>query len=132
VARHQQLGQDLEVIGRVLREAPPVAAGSPRPSTGWRRRLALAAPLAAVVVLAGLEVWMWHESVSWVRPQENAGDAETLRFLEKVSAVLSSTDDASRTAIAMFTPPPDFTDMTGAPEGEWPDEWQEGPPLGGR
>lgn len=126
-ARHQELVHDLEAIGRVLREAPPVAAGALRPSTGWRRRLAVGAALAAVVGLAGLEVWMWHESVSWVRPQENAGDAETLRFLEKVSAVLSSTDEGSGPAIAMFTPPPDFTDMTGAPEVEWPDEWQEGP-----
>jgi hypothetical protein len=109
-----------------------VAAGGLQPSAGWRRRLAVAAALAAVVALGGLEVWMWHESVSWVRPQENAGDAETLRFLEKVSAVLSSPDDAGRTAIVMFAPSPDFTDMGGAPEGEWPEEWQEGPPLAGR
>ncbi len=123
-ARHQRLVRDLQVIGDALRGAPPLFAVVPRRRILRRPAAAVAAVVVALVVFGGIEAWMWRESVSWVRPRPKGGDADPLPFLEKVSAVLSSTDDASGAAIAMLVPVPDFTDVTGVPEVEWRDEWE--------
>ena len=120
--RYQQMGLDLEVIDQALEQAPPLRAARRRPSDVRRRSVAVAVALAVIVVFAGVEAWRWRESVSWVHPRPKGGDADPLPFLEKVSAVLSSTDDASGAAIAMLVPAPDFTDVTGVPEAEWSDE----------
>lgn len=121
-AHYQRLVQDLQVIGEALRGAPPLLAVVRRPHILRRRTAAVAAALAAIVMFAGVEAWMWRESVSWVRPQPKGTDADALPFLEQVSAVLSSTGDASDVAIAMLIPAPDLTDVAGVPEVEWSDE----------
>jgi len=115
--RYQQMGLDLEVIDQALEQAPPLRAARRHPSDVRRRSVAVAVALAVIVVFAGVEAWRWRESVSWVRPQATGGDADTLRFLAEVSAVLSSTGDAS---------PPDFADVAAMPETGWSDEWDAG------
>lgn len=115
--RYQRLSRDLELIGRALREGPPVAAVGRLPGAVRRRGLVVAAALTALAVFGGVEAWMWRESVLWVRPQTEAGDASALRFLAEVSAVLSSTGDA---------PTLDFADVAAMPETGWSDEWDAG------
>ena len=121
-ARYQRLVQDLQVIGDALRGAPPLPGAVRRPHILRGPSVAVAAALAAIVMFAGVEAWMWRESVLWVRPQPKGSDTDALPFLEEVSAVLSSTGDASGAAIAMLPPAPEFADVTGVPEVEWPDE----------
>lgn len=115
--RYQRLSRDLELIGRALREGPPVAAVGRLPGAVRRRGLVVAAALTALAVFGGVEAWMWRESVLWVRPQTEAGDADALRFLAEVSAVLSSTGDA---------PTLDLADVAAMPEAGWSDEWDAG------
>ena len=121
-AHYQRLVQDLQVIGEALRGAPPLPAVVRRPPILRRRTAAVVAALAAMVMFAGVEAWMWRESVLWVSPKPSGDDTETLAFLEEVSRTLSSTGDASGVATVMLTPAPDLTDVAGVPEVEWSDE----------
>jgi len=72
--------------------------------------------LAAIVAVGGLEVWMWYQSLSWVQPRPDTSNAEA--FLEEVSAVLSSPDNASGSAITMLPPPLDVDDLLEGQEKE--------------
>ena len=114
--RYQRLVQDLRVIDQTLRETPP-SPGVLHPARALRgRTLAVAAVLAAIVAVGGLEVWMWYQSLSWVQPRPDTSNAEA--FLEEVSAVLSSPDNASGSAITMLPPPLDVDDLLEGQEKE--------------
>ncbi len=108
--RLQRLTRDLQAVEQALREAPPVAAVRYRPAAR-RRGVAVAAGLAAVLLFAGVEAWLWRESIVWVQPKPDHEPAETLVFLEQVSMVLSST--------ASLALPSDDTDEPGGGEAEW-------------
>ncbi len=123
-ARYQRLVRDLERIAHVLEEAPPVAVIRARPRVVWRRALAVAAALAAVVLVGGLEGRMWRESLSWVRPQPDASETEA--FLKEVSAVLSVTGERPGPELAMDAP---LLDPADGLEREATDEWPDGPRL---
>ena len=124
-ADYRRLVRDLEVIGQTLRDGPAVARVRLRRGVGRRRWIMVAAALAAVVVLGGLEVRIWRESASWVRPEPVAADAET--FLQEVSAILSSTGDGGGPELVMITTGPNLADLLGAQGGESTEERDEGP-----
>ncbi len=108
--RLQRLTRDLQAVEQALREAPPVAAARHR--AGARRRgVAVAAGVAAVLLFAGVEAWLWRESIVWVQPKPDHEPAETLAFLEQVSMVLSSP--------ASLALPSDDTDEPDGGEAEW-------------
>ena len=54
----------------------------------WRRRVAVAAVLAAGVMVAGVKVRLWRDTQILVRWQRTTDETDTLRFLAEVSAVL--------------------------------------------
>lgn len=130
--RYQRLVQDLQVISDALGAVPPSPAVFHRSGALRYRTVALAAALAALVVFAGVEAWIWRMSVSWVRPQPKGSDADALPFLEEVSQILSPTGDPSGVTIVVLGPTPEFADLMGAPEATWLDDWDEGPLSGMR
>ena len=117
--RLQRLTRDLQAVEQALREAPPVAAVRHR--AGARRRgVAVAAGLAAVLLFAGVEAWLWRESIVWVQPKPDHEPAETLAFLEQVSLVLSATGEEGNAFGAVLALPSDDADEPGGGEAEWP------------
>ena len=113
--RYQRLVQDLRVIDQTLRQTPP-SLWVVRPARALRSRaFAVAAVLAAIVTLGGLEMWMWYQSLAWVQPRPDTNNVDA--FLEEVSAVLSSPDNASGSAVAML-PPLDVDDLLEGQERE--------------
>ncbi len=122
--RLQRLTRDLQAIEQTLRGAPPVSAVGRR-ATAQGRRAAVAAGLAALVLLAGVEAWMWRESISWVRPQPDADAADALPFLEQVSAVLSPTGDTGGALGAPLALASEAADEPGGEAAEWTDALEE-------
>ena len=122
--RLQRLTRDLQAVEQALRGAPPVAAVRHR--AGARRRgVAVAAGLAAVLLFAGVEAWLWRESIVWVQPKPDREPVETLAFLEQVSMVLSSTGEEGNAFGAMLGLPSDDADEPGGGEAEWPNGREE-------
>ena len=114
--RLQRLTRDLQAIEHALRGAPPVGAVRHR-AAARRRGVAVAAGLAAVLLFAGVEAWLWRESIVWVRPKPDHDPAETLAFLEQVSRVLSSTgEEGNALAFGSYD-----ADEPGGGEAEWLD-----------
>ncbi len=89
-ARYRQLIRDLELIGHALERMPAAITVRHRSSAPWRRRVGVAAVLAAGVVVVGVEVRLWRDTQVLVRGQRNTDEADTLRFLAEVSAGLSA------------------------------------------
>ena len=118
--RLQRLTGDLQAIEHALRGAPPVAAVRHR-AAARRRGVAVAAGLAAVLLFAGVEAWLWRESIVWVRPKPDHDPAETLAFLEQVSRVLSSTGEEANALGAVLALESDDADEPGGGEAEWLD-----------
>lgn len=88
-ARYRRVVEDLELISDIF-ERVPAAVTVRRPTRApWGRRVAVAAMLAGVVVLAGVEVRQWRDTQVLVREQRTANDTDTLRFLAEVSNDLS-------------------------------------------
>ncbi len=92
-ARYRQLVRDLELIGHALERMPAAITVRRRSSAPWRRRVAVAAVLAAGVVVVGVEVRLWRDTQILVRGQRNTDETDTLRFLAEVSAGLSASSD---------------------------------------
>ncbi len=92
-ARYRQLVRDLELIGHALERMPAAITVRRRSSAPWRRRVAVAAVLAAGVVVTGVEVWLWRDTQVLVRGERNTDEADTLRFLAEVSAALPASSD---------------------------------------
>lgn len=122
--RLQRLIRDLQAIEQALRGAPPVAAVRHR-AAARRRGVAVAAGLAAVILFAGVEAWLWRESIVWVQPRPDHEPAETLAFLEQVSMVLSSSGEAGNALGAVLALPSDDADEPGEGEAEWLDGREE-------
>lgn len=120
-ARYQRLVHDLEVIGQVLREAPPPQAVPHRSHPLRIRWVPVTAALALTLALVWGGVWMRGPSPPGL--PAGARNEAILLFLEEVSAALFSTVDAS--AAVMPTPVSNFAYLQAALEGEWPCEWQE-------
>ncbi len=123
--RLQRLTRDLHAIEHALRGAPPVAAVRHR-TAAHRRGVAVAVGLAAVVLLGGVEAWLWRESIVWVQPKPDHDPAETLAFLEQVSMVLSPTGEEGNALGTVLALPSDDADEPGAGEAEWLDGEEEG------
>ena len=92
-ARYRQLVRDLELIGHALERMPSAITVRHRRRAPWRRRVAVAAVLAAGVVVAGVEVRLWRDTQILVRGQRTTDEADTLHFLAEVSAVLPVPSD---------------------------------------
>lgn len=125
--RYQQLVRDLEMIGQVLREAPPLQRAQDRPAQAIPHRprslplrwLPVAAALAVALVWGGL----WVRGPSMPVSQAPARSEAVLLFLEEVSTTLFSTVDASAAVIP--APVSDLAYLQAALGGEWPCEGQE-------
>ncbi len=92
-ARYRRVVEDLELISSAL-ERMPATVRVRRPTRApWGSRVAVAAVLAGVVVLAGVEVRLRRDTQVLVRGQRTADDADTLRFLAEVSTDLSASSD---------------------------------------
>jgi hypothetical protein len=92
-ARYRRVVEDLELIRNAL-ERMPAAVRVRRPTrVPWGGRIAVAAMLAGVAVLAGVEVRQWRGAQVPVREQWTADDTDTLRFLAQVSNDLSAPND---------------------------------------
>ncbi len=115
--RYRQLARDLELIGHALERRPAALTVRRRSGAPSRRRVAVAAVLAAGVVLAGVEVWLWRDTQVLVREQPKPDEASTLRFLAEVSAALPSSSDGET---FVLSPAPRLTDpeMVLEEEGE--------------
>ena len=87
-ARYRQLVRDLELIGHALERMPAAITVRRRSSAPWPRWVTVAAVLAAAGVVAGVEMWLWPDTLVMVLVQRNTDEADTLRFLAEVSAVL--------------------------------------------
>jgi hypothetical protein len=92
-ARYRQLVRDLERIGHALDRMPAASPVPRRSRAPWPRWVAVAAVLAAGVVVAGVELWLWPDTLVMVRVQRTTDEADTLRFLAEVSAVLPTASD---------------------------------------
>jgi hypothetical protein len=92
-ARYRQLVRDLELIGHALERMPAVITVPRRSRAPRSRWVPVAAVLAAGVVVAGVEMWLWPDTLVMVRGQRNTDEADTLRFLAEVSAVLPAPSD---------------------------------------
>ncbi len=92
-ARYRQLVRDLERIGHALDRMPAASTVPRRSRAPWPRWVAVAAVLAAGVVVAGVEMWLWPDTLVMVRGQRTTDEADTLRFLAEVSAVLPAPSD---------------------------------------
>ena len=106
-ARYRQLVRDLELIGHTLEQMPDAITVRRRSHAPWRRRVAVAAVLAAGVVVAGVEAWLWRDTQVLVQGQRNIVEADTLRFLAEVSAALPAPSDEET---LLFPPAPRLTD----------------------
>lgn len=92
-ARYRQLVRDLELICHAVERIPDAITVRRRSGAPWRRRVAVAAVLAAGVVVAGVELWLWPDTLVMVRGQRTTDEADTLRFLAEVSAALPAPSD---------------------------------------
>ncbi len=92
-ARYRQLVGDLELIGHALERMPTAITVPRRSRAPWPRWVTVAAVLSAGVVVAGVEMWLWPDTLVMVRVQRNTDEADTLRFLAEVSAALPAQSD---------------------------------------
>ena len=122
--RLQRLTRDLQAIEHALRGAPRGVAVRRR-GAARARGVAMAAGLAALVLFAGVEGWLWRESIVWVQPKPDQDPAETLAFLEQVSMVLSSTGEGGDVLGAVLALPSNDADQPGGGEAEWLDGEEE-------
>lgn len=90
-ARYQRLSHDLERIGEVLGGRPPAIGYVPAAAAASWRRVLAAGLIAVVVLLGGVEMWMWKASTSMTGGQ---GDTDMRTLLGEVAAVLGPSDDA--------------------------------------
>ncbi|MDD5559928.1 hypothetical protein [Candidatus Methylomirabilis sp.] len=91
--RYRQLVRDLEQIDHALERMPSALTVRPRRRAFWPRRAMVAAMLAAGVIVAGVEVWLWRDTQVLVQRQPTLDEAGTLGFLAEVSAGLSAPSD---------------------------------------
>ncbi len=109
-ARYRQVVRDLELIGHALERMPAAITVRRRSSAPWRRRVAVAAVLAAGVMLTGVEVWLWRGTQVLVQGQRSTDEADTMRFLVEVSAGLSAPSELSEEESTLLPPAPQRTD----------------------
>ena len=125
-ARYRQVVQDLELISYALERLPSALPVRHRGGTSWRRRVVMAAALAAGVamVVVGGEVWQWRGTHGPAQRQQVADETEILRFLADVSTDLSAATDGEVSALP-FAPDRDEIaleepeDSLGETEGSW-------------
>jgi hypothetical protein len=85
------------VVATVTSSAPGAmsdAIGPRRKS----RRLAVTLLVIAIVLSAGLEVWLWSLARSWAPPSVET-DQETLAFMDRVSRALRAIKGGPRSTI---------------------------------
>ena len=119
--RYQRLVRDLEVIGRVLQEAP-----LPRAVPHHRHFLPIRwMPVAAALAIMLTLMWggLWMRSPSPPVLSAETGNQAIFLFLDEVSNALFSTAGASGAVIP--SPVSNLTYLQAALEGEWPCEWQD-------
>ena len=118
-ARYQQLEHDLKVLGRVLREAPPLPAPQPRHALRIRW-----VPAVAVMALTLLLAW----GQEWVRvltlpvsPQEARKNQETVHFLTRdIPMALFSTGEPTPGKLPAHAT--NLAYLQAALDGGWPGE----------
>ena len=84
--RYERLVQDLEVIGQVLREEPPLQVSYPDADLLYKRWIPVVAALAVGIALTWGAMWALRPAPELLR--EEAGEENVLRFSEDVSAAL--------------------------------------------
>ena len=84
--RYERLVHDLEVIGQVLQEEPPVQVSYPDPYLLYERWIPVVAALAVGIALTWGAMWALRPAPELLR--EEAGEENVLRFSEDVSAAL--------------------------------------------
>ncbi len=89
-ARYQGLGRDLDLIAETLQALPPMAVTRRRPAGLGLRRVALAAGLATLLLVAGVQTWRGRADAPRPGPAPAPVTEEALAFLDEVSAVLWS------------------------------------------
>ena len=127
--RYQRLVHDLEVIGQVLREAPPLRQAQDRPPKPIPHRshplrirwMPMAATLAVTLALVWGGIWVWSPAPPGL--PEEARNEDVVLFLEEVSTALFSTVDAEAAEIPAPVSNSDY--LQTALEGEGSCEWQE-------
>lgn len=91
-ARYHRLDRDLTAIGGALERGR--SHGGPVRGRRYGRMGLVAASVAALVVLASGEAWMWRASKS-IAPPRVALDAETVAFLDEIATFLAGEGDGN-------------------------------------
>jgi hypothetical protein len=124
-SRYDALVRDLSLIRETLQAPPPEAPPRVRLAGAGLRRLSLAAGVAALVLVVGLQAW--RERPAPPRPGPPPAE-ESLALLDEVSAVLWSTGSAGGIALGLV-PAIELAEAARPQEPEWFDRDEE-PALG--
>ena len=127
--RYQRLGQDLKLIGQVLREPPPLRQAQDRSPQALPYRFHPLRirwmPVAAALAVTLTSVWggMWERSPSPPVLPAEAGSEAVFLSLEEMAAALFSTAEVSAELVP--APVSNLAYLQAALEGEWPCGEQE-------